>query len=285
MARKGRTHALPGTSESWWRQEPPGDKGHSSSWGQARTSGSFTLEKSLMEGSQFRGWGWGGRGGEDGVSNSECKQTHTPPQVRFTDQCSLRSVFKPVPQGVECSRDEIWVSRSPHRTHSWVGLSCSRDPSYTQGGGPQPARPPTLLKPATLPAPSARTQEDGAAPSFVGSTVFPASGLLRCLVHSPWAVCPRLRPAHTLSLPPARHPPPLAYAAAPSFSTATPGTRAATNGPPGRGAVAAAPLSVVPGTWSWTITAHLPTTISPVRPTHIFRLTEQLTYRFSPLTA
>lgn len=87
-----------------------------------------------------------------------------------------------------CSRDVIWVSHSPHRRHSWVGLSCSRGPFCTQGGGPPPARPPTLLKPATLPPPSARTQEDGAAPSLVGSMVFPASGPLRCLVHLPWAV-------------------------------------------------------------------------------------------------
>lgn len=94
MARKRQKHALPGTSESWWRQEPPGDKGHSSSWGQARTSGSFNLEKSLAEGNQLLG-GWGG---EDGTSNSGCKQTHTPHQAAFTDQCSLPSVFKHVPQ-------------------------------------------------------------------------------------------------------------------------------------------------------------------------------------------
>lgn len=152
----------------------------------------------------------GGVEGEDGVSNSECKQAHTPPQAGFTDQCSLRSVLKHVPQGVELQqRPELGQLLPPQETHSWVGLSCSRDPVCTQGGGPPPARPPTLLKPATLPPPSACTRKTGQhLLSLVLRYFLPAAcaGVWCTCPGQSERVCQRLRPAHTLSSPPACHP-------------------------------------------------------------------------------
>lgn len=80
-----------------------------------------------LNGGQSVAGGWGER--EDRTSNSGCKQTHAPHQAAFTKQCSLLSVFKHVPQGVELQqRHELGHPRPPpQETRSWVGLSCSRD--------------------------------------------------------------------------------------------------------------------------------------------------------------